>query len=93
MKEGSRQAEDVAAVLRGMVKCPNCRGEGTTWRLSSQIDPDAERVDEECWVCDGRRWITEEDRKSLLAAYDDNDKWLEAEEASYQEDYPDDDQH
>jgi hypothetical protein len=73
MKDDSRQAEDVAAVLQGKVRCPACGGIGTIGKWSSRKDPDAERVDDDCWGCEGRRWMTEEERRKILAAYDDGD--------------------
>ena len=58
MTEEDRKAEDVAAVLRGYVKCPECHGEGVLHRLSSRNDPDAEKEAMECDECWGRRWIS-----------------------------------
>ena len=69
MLKDNKEAEDVAAVLRGMVKCPNCRGSGVTWELSSRKDPDAEKEGYECDECWGRRWITQKQLEYWVADY------------------------
>ena len=73
MTEEDRRAEDVAAVLQGKVRCPACGGIGTIPEYSSRKDPDAEKIAVDCWGCDGRRWITEEERRGILSSYDDRE--------------------
>lgn len=71
MTKNIQQAEDVAAVLQGKVKCPACGGMGIILRWG--VDRTAGKIEDGCWGCQGRRWMTEEERRGILSSYDNNE--------------------
>jgi DNA-directed RNA polymerase subunit M/transcription elongation factor TFIIS len=73
MTKENKQAEDVASVLAGKIKCPQCGGTGESWYLNSKTDPNPEKEYGECFMCKGRRWMTEEEHAGWMEIYVDRD--------------------